>query len=138
MAEVLKESGQPVTASDIANRGYGEVRDFLSIRDPWPNIVTNPPFNVAEPLLAHALSLATGKVCFLLRTAFAESQRRYARFYRDRPPSRLLIFTERLSMYPKGDGRDSGGTTSYAWFIWDKADTAGVTRLEWIAPGSRK
>lgn len=135
MADVLKECGQPITASDIVDRGYGDVRDFLDIPGPCTNIVTNPPFNVAEPLLAHALRIASGKVCFLLRTAFLESRRRYGSIYRDTPPSRLLVFSERLSMYPKGHDVNGGGTTSYAWFVWDKADTSGLTVVDWIVPG---
>lgn len=135
MAEVLKETGQEITASDIINRGYGSERDFLSIQEPQTNIVTNPPFNIAETLLAHALSLASQKVCFLLRTAFLESRRRYGSLYRLTPPAKLLIFTERLSMYPKGQEVHGGGTTSYAWFVWDKQNTSGTTVVEWIAPG---
>lgn len=135
MAEVLKEAGQPVASSDIVDRGYGEVCDFLAVREPHANIVTNPPFNVAESLLAHALSLATQKICFLLRTAFLESRRRYGAFYKTTPPTKVLVFTERLSMYPKGHDVNGGGTTSYAWFVWDKLDTTGVTVIEWIVPG---
>jgi hypothetical protein len=137
MAEVLKETGQPVVSSDIVDRGYGDTRDFLDIREAQANIVTNPPFNVAETLLAHALVLAEQKVCFLLRTAFLESRRRYSAFYKARPPSKLLIFTERLSMYPKGHDVNGGGTTSYAWFIWDNLDTSSVTAIEWIEPGMK-
>lgn len=135
MAEVLKAAGHPVLASDIVDRGYGDVCDFLSWRGSCANIVTNPPFNVAEPLLAHALTVATHKVAFLLRTAFLESRRRWEQFYRIAPPSELLIFSERLSMYPKGYEVNGGGTTSYAWFIWDKTDADPVTRVNWIEPG---
>jgi hypothetical protein len=135
MAEILKETGQPISASDIVDRGYGDTRDFLCVQEPQTNVVTNPPFNVAETLLAHALSLASQKVCFLLRTAFLESRRRYGSFYQLTPPTKLLVFTERLSMYPKGHDVNGGGTTSYAWFVWDKEDTSGTTTIEWIAPG---
>jgi hypothetical protein len=137
MAEVLKETGQPVTGSDIVDRGYGSVQDFLDIREPHANIVTNPPFNVAESLLEHALSLASQKVCFLLRTAFLESRRRYSAFYKTTPPTKVLVFAERLSMYPKGHDVNGGGTTSYAWFVWDKLADSNVTAIEWIAPGMK-
>lgn len=135
MAEVIKAAGYTVKASDIIDRGYGEVRDFLTIEEPQDNIITNPPFNVAETLLGHALRLATGKVCFLLRTAFLESRRRFEAIYVDDPPSMLLVFSERLSMYPKGYEINGGGTMSYAWFVWDRADTSGETKVRWIAPG---
>lgn len=138
MAEILKESGQPVMASDIIDRGYGKVKNFLDIRDYYSNVVTNPPFNIAEDLLIHALDIATCKVCFLLRTAFLESVRRYNIFYKHNPPSTVLVFSERLSMYPKGYEVNGGGTTSYAWFIWNKLPLRALpqkTQIEWIAPG---
>lgn len=133
MAEVMIAAGYRVMASDIVARGYGSQQDFLSIAGPCENIVTNPPFNVAEPLIDHALKIASGTVCFLLRTAFLESARRYRTFYECRPPSRLLVFSERLSMYPKGSQVEGGGTMSYAWFIWEPG--ASDTKIEWIAPG---
>lgn len=135
MAEVIIAAGYDVTASDLVARGYGAQRDFLSISDSYENIITNPPFNVAEVLIDHALQIARGKVCFLLRTAFLESGRRYRKFYADRPPSRLLVFSERLSMYPKGSEVNGGGTMSYAWFVWDKTDQSGDTKINWIPPG---
>lgn len=133
IAEVMKASGYDVVASDIIDRGYGEQRDFLDIKDRYPNIVTNPPFNVAESLLHHALQIADAKVCFLLRTAFLESRRRHKLFYKDRPPTAVLVFSERLSMYPKGQEVEGGGTTSYSWFVWDKA--VHRTEVIWIPPG---
>lgn len=136
MADVIKAAGYKVEASDIVDRGYGKVRDFLTITAPQVNIVTNPPFNVAELLLAHALALASGKVCFLLRTAFLESRRRYKSLYENNPPSVVLVFSERLSMYPKGSEVEGGGTMSYAWFVWDKENPAvGESRVQWIPPG---
>lgn len=135
MAEVIKAAGYQVTASDIVDRGYGSVGDFLTADARHANIVTNPPFNIAEAVLAKALALADQKVCLLLRTAFLESRRRYETIYRATPPSRLLVFTERLSMYPKGHEVNGGGTTSYSWFVWDKEDPSRETRVTWVEPG---
>ena len=135
MAEVIKAAGFSVEASDVVYRGYGKCIDFLDVTERKDNIVTNPPFNAAEKLLAHALKLARYKVCFLLRTAFLESRRRYEKFYATNPPSTLLVFSERLSMYPKGSEVDGGGTMSYAWFVWDKTDHSGVVKVLWIPPG---
>ena len=137
MADVLRETGNEIVASDIVDRGYGGVADFLTIRKHYANVVTNPPFNIAETLLIHALSIAEQKVCFLLRTAFLESRRRWKLFYNEMPPTRLLVFSERLSMYPSGSTVEGGGTTSYAWFVWDKAEPVTETRITWIAPGMK-
>jgi hypothetical protein len=135
MAEVLTEAGYVVEASDIIDRGYGSICDFMDIKGPRDNIITNPPFKIAAKLLDHALNIAKKKVCFLLRTAFLESQTRYFTFYKDRPPSNVLVFSERLSMYPKGYTVRGGGTTSYSWFVWDNDDSSGETKIKWIEPG---
>ncbi len=135
MAEVLKTTGNEVVAADIHDRGYGWTRDFLDTTERYANIVTNPPFNAAEELLAHALHLAEQKVCFLLRTAFLEGRRRYETIYSVSPPSRLLVFTQRQSMYPTGSVVEGGGTTSYSWFVWDKAAASNETKITWIEPG---
>ena len=138
MSEVLKSSGYEVDSSDIIDRGYGECRDFLSITDTQDNIVTNPPFNIAANLINHSLNIANRKVCFLLRTAFLESRKRFEMFYRNRPPCTVLVFSERLSMYPKGYEVKGGGTTSYSWFIWDNESENNETKIMWIEPGLKK
>ena len=135
MSEVLEAAGYQVVSSDIIDRGYGEQRDFFEITGHVDNIVTNPPFNIAENILAHALEIADRKVCLLLRTAFLESRSRFERFYRANKPAAVLVFSERLSMYPKGAEATAGGTTSYAWFVWDKRVTDGRTEVCWIEPG---
>jgi len=132
MAKVLKGAGYQVHASDLYDRGHGETRDFFSIDKPFDNVVTNCPFNLAGPMVLHALKLARRKVAFLLRTAFLESGRRYRSV---QSPTMLLVFAERLSMYKKGHKVQGGGTTSYSWFIWDKAAPSEPTRIAWIAPG---
>lgn len=136
MAEVLKETGQIIHSSDLYDRGYGFTGiDFLQSVASVPNIVTNPPYADAEPMLDVALRLARHKVCFLLRTAFLESAGRYRRFYKDRPPQRIHVFSERLSMYLSGHAQDNGGTTSYAWFVWDRDCEEPGTQIHWIEPG---
>lgn len=139
MAEVLKEKTNcEVISSDLYDRGYGEKRDFLSYKNSIDNIVTNPPFNIAEDLLLHAFKLYEKKICFLLRAAFLESSRRYNNIFSINPPAKVLIFSERLSLYPKGTEVNGGGTTSYAWFVWDREDSSKETKIEWIKPGSKE
>jgi hypothetical protein len=137
MAKVLRGVGLVVAASDLHDRGFGEVRDFFDVAEPCDNVITNPPFNVAEDVLHHALKLARRKVALLLRTAFLEGRGRWERVYSRTPPSHVLVFSERLSMFPSGDDRTTGGTTSYAWFTWDRDAADGRTIVEWVPPGMR-
>ncbi len=138
MSEVLKQTGCEVFSSDLYDRGYGEVKDFFDVKENFNNIITNPPYNIAEDILEHALSLATHKVAILVRTAFLESQKRYHRFYAENPPSKVYVFSERLSMYPAGSPVKGGGTTSYSWIIWDNSVEKKNTELLFIEPGLKK
>lgn len=135
IAKVLRRNNYKVLCSDKYDRGYGIVQDFLSIKTWNDSIITNPPFDKAEELLDHAFSLRPAKVAFLLRLAFLEGQRRYRKFYDLNAPSSIIIFSERLSIYRASDHRNDGGTTAYAWFVWDFDLPVGDTVVRWIAPG---
>lgn len=136
MAEVLKETGQSVFASDLCNRGYGETGiNFLKSLRPTSNIVTNPPFNLAQEFIEHALTMIDHKAAFLLRLAFLESQVRAKTLFRDNPPSRVWVFSERITFYPGGEDGSGSGATAHAWFVWDKQATNKRTELCWIEPG---
>jgi hypothetical protein len=83
IVRVLREAGHKVIASDLINWGCEDSEsgcDFLKvIRAPLgiTSIVTNPPFNLAEQFVAHALRLHP-RVFMLLRGAFLEGLRWYS------------------------------------------------------------
>lgn len=139
MAEVLKEAGYSVLATDLYDWGYGDTGiDFLTLKgDHVNNVITNPPYNIAEEIFHKAYEIAYKKVALLLRVAFLESVKRYNTIYKLTPPKRLLVFSQRLSMYPKNYPVKGGGTTSYAWFIWEKG-FQGSTIIDWIEPGLKE
>lgn len=135
MSRVFEESGARVYSSDLYDRGYGEVGlDFLSPVRTAPNIVTNPPFNCAEGFVASGLKYAEKKFALLLRLAFLEGANRANTIFNNHPPSRVWVFSERITFYPKGVAPKSTGTTAYAWFVWDKG-ASGSTELKWFKPG---
>lgn len=142
MAEVIKQyTHSEVIATDLYDRGYGEANvDFLGFTDyTCDNVITNPPFNIAEEFFFKAYEVAEKKVAFLLRTAFVESKGRYDRIFSKTPPTTIWTFSERLSMYPAGQkGVKGGGTTSYSWFVWDKENPAETSELKWFPPGYKK
>jgi hypothetical protein len=133
MARVLERAGHHVQASDLHDRGWGSTgQDFLSCgSSAMPNIVTNPPYHLAEAFTHHAIALATGKVCLLLRLAWLEGVGRRKRLWNMRPPSRVWVLSPRASFFPAGDNRTKGGTTAYAWFVWDKS-YQGPPVLGWV------
>ena len=135
MSAVLAQTGNTVISSDLYDRGYGEAgHDFLSTDRICANIVTNPPFHSAEGFVARALQQSRGKVALLLRLAFLEGGNRCRTIYRPHPPSRVWVFSERITFYPKGVQRAGSGTTAYAWFVWDRSHT-GPTEINWLEPG---
>lgn len=135
MSDVLKTTGQHVISSDLYDRGYGEGGvDFLISNRRVANIVTNPPYNSAEGFVQAGLHKAERKFALLLRLAFLEGANRQRTIFTSNAPSRVWVFSERITFYPAGAVQKGTGTTAYAWFVWDK-DAPGLTELKWLKPG---
>ena len=134
MSEVLAKTDQPIVSTDLYDRGYGESGiDFLQPERRAQNIVTNPPYNAAEGFVRSGLLAAERKFALLLRLAFLEGAGRQRTIFSDAPPSRVWVFSERITFYPDGAVQKGSGTTAYAWFVWDK--DANGTELKWLKPG---
>lgn len=135
MSEVLETYGNRVVSSDLYDRGFGEDGvDFLTTDRRASNIVTNPPFNSAEGFVRAGLAKVDYKFALLLRLAFLEGANRQRTIFSRCPPSRVWIFSERITFYPANAVQKGSGTTAYAWFVWDK-EAVGSTELKWFEPG---
>jgi len=118
--------------SDIVDRGCGaEVTDFLQATPQCEidNIVSNPPFNLAQPFAERALSIARHKVAFLLPLTFLEGMKR-AHWLSTSPLARVHVFSWRISMPPgellaAGAVKSEGGKKAFAWFVWERG---------WVGP----
>lgn len=130
ISKILLEHGHVVITSDVQNYGYPIrfQKNFLETWQSAPNIVTNPPYNIAEEIVRHALRCAKKKVAMLLRIQFLEGQARY-KFFQEFPPNRVWIFSKRITC-------DADGTNMYcfAWFVWDIFDLGAKpdTIIGWI------
>lgn len=134
MSRVLDKTGCRVVSSDLHNRGFGDIGiDFLTASRRADNIVTNPPYNSAEGFVATGVQKATRKFALLLRLAFLEGANRANKIFSRNPPSRVWVFSERITFYPAGAIQKGTGTTAYAWYVWDK--NASGTELKWLKPG---
>lgn len=134
MSDVLSLASNSVRSSDLYDRGYGEAGvDFLDTARRADNIVTNPPYNAAEGFVKTGLASANRKFALLLRLAFLEGANRQRTIFSVSPPSRVWVFSERITFYPAGATVKGSGTTAYAWFVWDK-DASG-TEMKWFKPG---
>lgn len=138
MTEVLETTSNPVWSSDLYDRGFGEVGiDFTKTDRRFDNIVTNPPYNSAEGFVRKGVELANRKFALLLRLAFLEGVNRANTIFSQHPPSRVWVFSERITFYMAGAEKKGSGTTAYAWFVWDKDSPSG-TELKWFKPGYKK
>jgi hypothetical protein len=118
----------------LHDRGYGDVGiDFLTAKRQAENIVTNPPYNSAEGFVAAGVEKAKRKFALLLRLAFLEGANRANTIFSRNPPSRVWVFSERITFYLAGAVQKGSGTTAYAWFVWDR-DASG-SELKWFKPG---
>jgi hypothetical protein len=127
---VCRERGLQARGSDLIDRGFGDVRDLLSITEPVDNIISNVPFNKSEICARHIVGLVRRKAALILPMPFWESRER-VRFFHDHPPIRWYPCSDRPSMPPGkwSDERDqfgamvhpkaSGGTAPYGWWIFE-------------------
>lgn len=144
MAKPLSEYFSQVRASDAFDYGIGApVHDFLCS---WPVaerldwVTTNPPFRLAEQFISRALEIADEGCAVLVRSSFAEGVDRYKKLYRDRPPTVVAQFAERVIMHKgvlrdpsklywdpdatdpktgqKGCWKKPSTATSYCWMVW--------------------
>lgn len=95
LSKRLESLGHDVYSSDLVDRGYGDVLDFLSWdadmhKGEFPCILTNPPYKYATEFIIKAIDLLSdgGFAIFLLKTTALESRSRYEKIYRFAPPEK--------------------------------------------------
>jgi len=131
-----KNAGLEAYASDIVDRGYRDialVRDFLNFTiTRGPNIVCNPPFNIAGRFAGHALALeGVSKVAMIFPTARLNA----AHWLRQTPLARVWLMTPRPSMPPghtiAAGEKPGGGKMDFCWLVWTKG-RVGPADLRWL------
>lgn len=132
ISKVLQAHGHNVISTDLVDRGFGESRvDFLmEYRPRAENIITNPPFKLANEFIRQSVSLTTGKVAMLMRLACLEGVER-REIYDNTPLARVWVFSKRLSMYRNGENNGTSGMLAFAWFVWDHS-YIGRPTLGWL------
>ena len=133
ISKVLIERGCSVVSTDLVDRGYGEPRnDFLM---EWklraPNIITNPPFKLANDFIAHAKALRPNKIIFLMRLNALEGVARLPLFREPPLPlARVHVFSYRIRCFKDGIETDEPGMMAYAWFVFE--ENAGIPSITWL------
>ena len=112
IARVLTRYGHEVIATDLVDHGYGEPGfDFLTTGPMASDVVTNPPFHLAEKFIACAVPQAR-LVALLLKSDYWHAARRIA-LWQAFPPRQELILTWRLDWTGGGSP-----TMNCSWWVW--------------------
>jgi hypothetical protein len=133
ICRVLNEHGyQDIIATDLADRGYGEVgHDFITSPYTADNIVMNPPFSMAQQFVELSLKRTTGKVAMLGKLVFLEGQKRKP-FFEATPLRTVYVFSKRVNFYRNGEKGNYGSSTmAFAWFVWEHSHI-GKPTIEWL------
>ncbi len=141
IVDVLRMAGHTVQATDLNDRGWRDdnVRpqyrvDFLmeyQQRIDVECILTNPPFELQEQFVEHALFHAP-TVIMLLPLTFLEGKRPCL----DRPEfSRVHVFRNRLPMMHRDgwEGKKTTNMRAYGWYVWNRENKKQATmhRISW-------
>jgi hypothetical protein len=138
IVNVLRDHGRATIASDIIDYGFPLhfVANFLATTKVPAGvecILTNPPFQIVNAFVAHALDLCP-HVIMLARLAFLESERR-SEILEHRGLTRVYVFRKRLPMMHRDGwtGPRASSAIPFAWFCWDRGYRGPTTidRISW-------
>jgi len=137
LSKELERGGYQVYSTDLIDRGYGGVQDFLkSDAPPFPgfDIVTNPPYSKAAEFVDHAMEMLDPgrKVAMFLKLQFLEGKQR-KELFKKWPPKVIYVSSSRLHCAMNGDFEKYGKSNAiaYAWYVWEKGYT-GEPVIRWI------
>lgn len=124
---------QKLGCSNITS--YDIEKNFLTETVQYDQIITNPPFSLADEFILKAKEIARDRFAFLLPLSYLHGKRRYDTIWTNKtfPLSRVYVFTR----YPMlGDAlRDDGcyrtGMMVYAWYLWEREATHNPV-IDWI------
>ncbi len=133
LSKRLVERGYKVKSSDLINRGYGEIQNFFKI-DTWKgDIITNPPYKLAQEFVEHSLKIvfSKAKVAMFLKLTFLEGRKR-KKMFKKYPPKYIFVSSSRLQCSKNGMFDTYKNTAiAYGWYIWEKGYT-GNTVVRWV------
>jgi len=134
LSKVFERHEYNVRSTDLIDRGYGQGGvDFLECNEPYDgDIVTNPPYKLAEQFLEHGLDLVSegNKVCLFLKIQFLEGKSR-KKLYEKYPPKTVWVSSSRIKCGTNGNFSSSASMMALAWYVWEKGYT-GDTVIKWF------
>ena len=139
ISKVLRANGYLVRSTDLYPYKDDEIdvcgsRDFLLADQRYgeKTIFTNPPFNMQEAFLLHALTFGTD-VIFFVRLSFLSSRGRYRKIFSQHRPAYVYVYTGRAQCYRDGDSANGRAQNMVDYcVVWFKPPYTGETKLRWI------
>lgn len=121
MVSAISECGyERIIASDLRYTGYGTGgKDFLLSSEQCDVIITNPPFNLSEDFIRHALAISP-IVVMLVKSQYWHAAKR-TKLFEEHPPTWVLA----LNWRPDFLFGERGGqpTMEMIWTVWNKGYT---------------
>ena len=136
LSRVLENRGYQVFSSDLVDRGFGKVQDFLNYENQNKlsvDILTNPPYNKAQEFVEKALDVIKDGyyVVMFLKIQFLEGKER-RKLFDKYPPKYVYVNSARQICYLNGDmSKKMSSATCYCWYIWEKG-WKGEPIIRWI------
>jgi len=135
LSKFLENEGYKVLSTDLIDRDFGQGGiDFLNNNRDWNgDILTNPPFKLAEKFVEQGIKkLKIGNKLFLfLKIQFLEGQKR-KKLFKKYPLKYVYCYSSRQKCSKDGNFEKYTATTQfYAWYIWEKG-YKGETTIRWI------
>tara|TARA_R110000868_G_scaffold26534_1_gene102036 strand:+ start:44 stop:631 length:588 start_codon:yes stop_codon:yes gene_type:complete len=146
IAQAFRNAGWLTVETDIVSHPLREhpliwERDFLfsgeAPRHPsgyeCRSLVTNPPFSLLTKFMHHAAmpTLYLDKWALLIPLNALSGRARRAKIYDIHPPTRVLVFSERIKFRRDGYEGKVSPLGVHAWAIWHR-DIPKTTTMEWI------
>lgn len=142
-------TGNKMDAYDlIARRDDIIEQDYFTadFSNKYDVILTNPPYlkdtaktttGLADYILKALKEVKVGgTVIMFLKTLHLESKVRYEKIFKNNPPSKLYVYSDRISCYKNNDTSLPQGAISYTIFIWCNKKEDGSfdkdTKIDWI------
>ena len=136
LSRVLENQGYQVFSSDLVDRGFGKVQDFLNYENQNKlsvDILTNPPYNKAQEFVEKALDVIQDGyyVVMFLKIQFLEGKER-RKLFDKYPPKYVYVNSARQICYLNGDmSKKMSSATCYCWYVWEKG-WKGEPIIRWI------
>lgn len=115
-----------IERKDKFNVGLQGNIDFLGhdFGRTFDNVITNPPFNLAQEFIEKALEVSNDKVIMFAKIQLLEGAKRRELFDKF-PPKYIYVFSKRVNPLRNGEELDEKGkpwasTMCFAWFVWEK------------------